>query len=84
MYETLMRRLVKLPEENDKEIQSDGVKANLQELQEASASEEERQHAYTVLEEDPEDMNMISQELEQLEHSDSPMARFWLSFLVMT
>ena len=70
--------------ENGRESQSDGARANLQVLQDVSASAEERQHAYIVLKEDPEVMNMVSQELEQLEHSDSPMARFWLNFLVMT
>jgi len=84
MYETLMRQIVQTGAENGNTVQSDAIKASLQVLQDKSTSDEERQRAYVFLEGEPEVMSVVSQELERLESSDSPMTRLWLSFLNMT
>ena len=79
-----MRQIVQTGAENGNTVQSDAIKASLQVLQDKSTSDEERQRAYVFLEGEPEVMSVVSQELERLESSDSPMTRLWLSFLNMT
>ena len=83
MYEVLVRRIIRQEFTEGLQLASE-LKSKLQRLRSPSTSTQEQLHATASdLQTDAEFSSFVERAFESAEKSDSPMARFWLSFLQM-
>ena len=83
MYEVIMRRNIRQGFRKGLELSSE-LKDKLQVLRNPSTCTQEQLQAISAdLQMDAEIYSFIERALESIEKSDSPMARFWLSFMEM-
>ena len=83
MYEAPMRRVIRCGLSDGLEL-SPELKEKIEALRNPSArSQEEMQAISTDLQVDAEFTFLITSVFENTEESDSPMAKFWLSFMEM-
>ena len=83
MYEALMRRVIRRELSDGRELLPE-LKEKIEALRNPSArSQEEMQATSTDVQVDAEFTFCITSVFENIEESDSPMAKFWLSFMEM-